>query len=156
MSLLLTSDDLGYERTQTVNRAIALLAEKGFDKQAFVLNRFVRYRGTDNWWNRTIGHHDAYAATNFPFEILTLYPEFFKDAVDDNERAVILLHESYHLFGSGEEAALEAVWREKQRLGWIVDKYGHTKVWNNTRELTQAQVPDLFRCGTDGKSDCIQ
>src|SRR5258705_8586914 len=60
MSLLLTSDDLGYESTQTVNTAIALLAEKGFDKQAFVLNRLARYRGPNNWWNRYLGHPDAY------------------------------------------------------------------------------------------------
>lgn len=156
VSLLLTSADLSYDQTQTINKALALLVQKGFDKQVFVLNRLARYRSTDNWWNRYLGHHDAYAATNFPFEIVTLYPEFFQDAVDDNERAVILLHESFHLLGSGEEGALEGVWRNKQRLGWTSDKYGKTKVWVNTRELTMAQVPDLFVCGADGKSDCIQ
>jgi len=156
MSLLLTSEDLDYEQTQTVDKAIALLEEKGFGSRAFVLRRLVRYRGTDSWWNQSVGHHDAYAATNFPFEVLTLYPEFFQVAVDDEERAAILLHESYHLLGSGEETALEQVWREKQRLGWTADKYGKTKVWINTRELTMAQVPNLFICGTDGKSDCTQ
>jgi hypothetical protein len=156
MSLLLTSEDLDYEQTQTVNKAIALLEEKGFGSRAFVLRRLVRYRGTDSWWNQSVGHRDAYAATNFPFEVLTLYPEFFQVAVDDEERAAILLHESYHLLGSGEETALEQVWRDKQRLGWTADKYGKTKVWINTRELTMAQVPNLFICGTDGKSDCSQ
>jgi hypothetical protein len=156
MSLLLTSEDLSYDQKQTVDRAIALLAEKGFDKQVFVLNRLTRYRGTDNWWNRYLGHRDAYAATNFPFEVLTLYPEFFRDAADDQERAAILLHESYHLLGSGEDGALEGVWRNKQQLGWTGDKYGQTKVWNNTKELTMARVPSLFLCGADGKSDCIQ
>ena len=156
MSLLLTSDDLSYDQRQTVNAAIAMLEQNGFGKQAFVLNRLVRYRGTDNWWNRYVGHHDAYAATNFPFEVLTLYPEFFQHSVDDNERAAILLHEAYHLFGSGEEAALEGVWRNKQRLGWTVEKYSQTKVWINTRDLTMAQVPNLFSCGQDGKSDCTQ
>jgi len=156
MSLLLTSEDLEYEQTQTVNKAIALLEEKGFGSRAFVLRRLVRYRSTDSWWNQSVGHHDAYAATNFPFEILTLYPEFFQVAVDDEERAAILLHESYHLLGSGEETALEQVWRDKERLGWTADKYGKTKVWKNTRELTMALVPNLFICGTDGKSDCIQ
>ena len=156
MSLLLTSADLSYDQTQTVNKAIALLAEKGFDKQVFVLNRLTRYRGTDNWWNRYLGHRDAYAATNFPFEVLTLYPEFFRDAIDDKERAAILLHESYHLLGSGEDGALEGVWRNKQQLGWTSEKYGQTKVWSNTKELTMARVPGLFLCGADGKSDCIQ
>jgi hypothetical protein len=156
MSLLLTSEDLEYEQTQTVNKAIALLEEKGFGSRAFLLRRLVRYRTTDSWWNQSVGHHDAYAATNFPFEILTLYPEFFLVAVDDEERAAILLHESYHLLGSGEETALERVWRDKERLGWTADKYGKTKVWKNTRELTMTQVPNLFICGTDGKSDCTQ
>jgi hypothetical protein len=156
MSLLLTSGDLDYEQNQSVNRAIALLEEKGFGSRAFVLRRLVRYRSSDSWWNQSVGHHDAYAATNFPFEVLTLYPEFFLVAVDDKERAAILLHESYHLLGSGEETALEQVWRDKQRLGWTADKYGKTKVWINTRELTMAQVPNLFICGTEGKSDCTQ
>ena len=156
MSLLVTSDDLGFDRRQTVTKAIAVLEQKGFTKQAFVLEHLVKYRKTDNWWNRYLGHRDAYAATNFPFEIVTLYPEFFDTAVDDTERAAILLHESYHLFGSGEEAALEGAWREKQRLGWTADKYSQTKVWNNTRELTTSSVPKLFQCGPDGHSDCVR
>lgn len=156
LSLLLTSDDLGFDRRQTVRNAIAILKQNGFDKEAFVLGNLVKYRATDNWWNRFVGHRDAYAAANFPFEVVTLYPEFFDVAVDDTERAVILLHESYHLFGSGEDAALEGVWRDKQRLGWAADKYGQTRVWSNTRELTVARVPKLFQCGNDGHSDCIQ
>ena len=156
LSLLLTSEDLQFDKRQTVTNAIAILRQKGFDRPAFVLDNLVKYRGTDNWWNRYVGHHDAYAATNFPFEVMTLYPEFFETAADDTERAAILLHESYHLFGSGESAALEGVWRDKQRLGWTSDKYGQTKVWKNTRELTAADVPQLFKCGTEGNSDCLQ
>jgi hypothetical protein len=156
MSLLLTSEDLPFDQRQTVRSAIAILEQQGFGRQAFVLSNLVKYRVTDNWWNRYLGHRDAYAATNFPFEVITLYPEFFGTAVDDTERASILLHESYHLFGSGEETALEGVWRDKQRLGWTADKYGRTKVWNNTRELTAAAVPKLFTCGVDGHSDCFK
>ena len=156
MSLLLTSDELPYDERQTVRAATAILKQKGFSRQAFVLENLVQYRTTDNWWNRYVGHHDAYAATNFPFEVVTLYPEFFETAVDDTERAAILLHESYHLLGSGEAAALEGVWREKQKLGWTADKYGRTKVWINTRDLTAAGAPKLFQCGTDGSLDCIQ
>jgi hypothetical protein len=156
VSLLITSDALAFEQRQTVHRAVEILDQKGFGREAFMLNHLVNYRGTDNWWNNYVGHHDAYAATNFPFEVLTLYPEFFEAAVDDNERAVILLHESYHLRGSGEEAALEGVWREKGRLGWTEEKYGRTKVWDNTKELTMKAVPKLFRCGEDGQSDCVR
>ena len=156
MSLLLSSAELEYEKREAVRKATAVLDQRGFSQQAFVLNHLVMYRHTDNWWNRYLGHHDAYAATNFPFEIVTLYPEFFDTAVDDTERAAILLHESYHLFGSGEATALEGVWRDKQRLGWTADKYGQTKVWKNTKELTAATVPQLFTCGPDLRSDCMQ
>ena len=155
-SLLLTSDELGSNQRQSVAQAIALLQQHGFSKEAFVLRNLAHYRGTDNWWNSYVGHHEAYAATNFPFEVVTLYAPFFIATVDDTERAVILLHESHHLFGFGEETALEGVWREKQRLGWTRDRYSATKVWKNTREWTTLNVPSLFQCGVDGHSDCLQ
>lgn len=155
MSLLVTSSRANLQQRESVGRAIAILEEKGFGKEAFVLRHLVSFRTTDNWWNMQVGHHDAYAATNFPFEVLTLYPEFFETARDDTERAAILLHESYHLFGSGERAALEGVWRNKSRMGWTADKYSETKVWKNTRELTMSEVPQLFRCGLEGNADCM-
>jgi hypothetical protein len=154
LSLHITSDDLMYDQRNAVERAIAVLKQKGFAKQAFLLRYVTAFRRTDSWWNNYVGHQNAYAATNFPFEVVTLYPEFFEVSVDDNERAVLLLHESYHLFGSGEEAALEGVWRNKQRLDWSADKYGHSKVWKDTIELTMNKVPTLFQCGPDGHSDC--
>jgi hypothetical protein len=155
LSLLVTSDDLGFDRRQTVQRAVGILSQNGFSREAFILSHLTSYRTTDNWWNNYLGHHEAYAATNFPFEVVTLYPEFFDLTADDNERAAILLHESYHLLGSGEEAALEGVWREKQRIGWTADKYGETRVWKNTKELTMVRAPHLFSCGSDGKTDCL-
>ena len=145
LSLLGSSEHLNYDRRKIVAVAISVLNDKGFGKEAFVLGNLVTYRGTDNWWNQSVGHHDAYAATNFPFEIVTLYPEFFEKTVDDTERAAILLHEASHLFGAGEEAALERSWRDKQRLGWTAEKYGPiSDAWNNTRQLTMNQVPQLF------------
>jgi hypothetical protein len=155
MSLLLTSNGVNREQRQVVERAVTVLEQKGFGNEAFVLRYLVSYRTTDNWWNTQVGHHDAYAATNFPFEVLTLYPEFFETAKDDTERAAILLHESYHLFGAGERAALEGVWRNKGRVGWTADKYAETKVWKNTKELTMSEVPQLFRCGLAGNEDCM-
>ena len=154
VSLLVSSDGISLEQKQVVYRAIDLLEQKGFTRDALMMRHFVHFRSTDNWWNRYMGHHEAYAATNFPFEIITLYPEFFDVPADDNERAVILLHESYHLFGHGEAATLEGVWRNKSKLDWTAEKYEQTKVWKNTKELTMSMVPELFRCGTDGQSDC--
>jgi hypothetical protein len=154
VSLLSTSDAITFEQKQVVNRAIAILDKGGFGNEVFVLRHLVNYRATDNWWNGWVGHASAYAATNFPFEVVTLYPEFFNDSVDDVERASILLHESYHLYGSGEAAALQGAWVDKRRIGWTVDKYGETKVWRSTRELTANYAPRLFQCGDDGRTDC--
>ena len=155
-SLLITSNALKPDQQAVVQKAIDVLDQKGFGGEVFVLRHLVAYRATDNWWNLYIGHRDAYAATNFPFEFLTLYPEFFELSTDDTERAAILLHEAYHLYGHGEEAALEGVWRDKQRLDWTAEKYGQSRIWNATRQLTMAEVPRFFQCGPDGHSDCFQ
>jgi ribosomal protein L40E len=99
VSLRATSEAADYEQRQIVGRAIEVLERSDFGGRAFVLRRLVNYRTSDSWWNRWVGHQNAYAATNFPFEVVTLYPDFFSVPVDDVERAVILLHESYHLAG---------------------------------------------------------
>ena len=154
VSLLLSSDKLQPDQNLKVDVAIGLIEQSGFSNESFILRRAAIFRSTDNWWNRWLGHHDAYAATNFPFEIVTLYPEFFNVPVDDRERAAVLLHEARHLLGDGEEAALRTTWMGKQRLGWTKDQYQQTQVWDNTERLTRARFPYLFQCGLDGKSDC--
>jgi hypothetical protein len=154
-SLLISSDGLQPAQRDQVQQAVAVLAQHGFNREAFILKHLTVFRGTDNWWNRSIGHRDAYAATNFPFEVVTLYPEFFTVPVDDNERAAVLLHESSHLLGGGEEAALGFTWRNKRRLGWTLDRYRETRLWNATEQLTKAQFPYMFKCGSDGQSDCF-
>jgi len=155
VSLLATSDGLQPEQREQVQKAIAVLKQQGFNREAFILGHLTVFRATDNWWNRYIGHREAYAATNFPFEVVTLYPEFFTVPVDDKERAAVLLHESCHLMGSGEEAALGATWRNKRQLGWTIDVYKQTRLWNATEPLTRAQFPYMFKCGPDGQSDCF-
>jgi len=156
VSLLATSEPLTIEQKQTVDRAIDALEQKGFEKNGFILRHLVNYRATDNWWNRWVGHSDAYAATNFPFEVVTLYPDFFRFPVDDVERAAILLHESYHLMGQGEPKAFAGVWQNKKKLGWTEDIYGKTRVWKNVSELTRHYAPQFFRCGPDNQSDCTE
>ena len=154
VSLLLSSEKLQPDQYLKVDVAIGLIEQSGFTREGFVLRHATMFRSTDNWWNRWLGHRDAYAATNFPFEIVTLYPEFFTTPVDDRERAAVLLHEARHLLGDGEEAALRSAWMNKQRLGWTRDRYQQTKVWDNTERLTRTQFPYLFQCGADGKTDC--
>jgi hypothetical protein len=154
LTLLLSSDALQPDQYLKVDVAIGLIEQSGFTREGFVLRHATMFRSTDNWWNRWLGHHDAYAATNFPFEIVTLYPQFFNDTADDRERASVLLHEARHLLGDGEEAALRTTWMTKQRLGWTAERYRQTKVWDATERLTKAQFPYMFQCGLDGKSDC--
>jgi hypothetical protein len=156
VSLIASSDGLSAEERRIVTSAIAELERAGFSRESFALRHLVSYRSTDNWWNNYVGHQTAYAATNYPFAVVTLYPTFFKYPVDDVERATILLHESYHLVGADEREALQNVWIEKKRLGWTSLRYSHTRVWKNTREWTSGSVPVLFRCGADSQSDCLE
>ena len=155
-SLLLTSTPIDDSQRLMVMRSVEVLEHAGFSKEVIVLRHFANYRATDNWWNSYLGHSQAYAATNFPLGVVTLYAPFFRVATDDTERAAILLHEAQHLLGAGEPAALELTWREKSRLGWTAEKYGETKVWKNTKEWTIAEVPSLFQCGGDGHDDCVK
>jgi len=153
-SLLMTSTPIEADQLAVVMRSVDILEHAGFSKEVFALRYLANYRATDNWWNIHVGHSQAYAATNFPLGVVTLYEPFFLVAADDTERAAILLHEAEHLLGAGETAALETTWRQKSRLGWTEEQYGETKVWKNTREWTIADVPSLFHCGADGEGDC--
>jgi hypothetical protein len=120
-SLIGTSDPIEPSQNEIVDRAIDLIERQGFSKEAFFLRKLARYRATDNWLNKQVGHDTAFASTNFPFEIVTLYQPFFEEPIDDTERAVILLHEAYHMLGHGEMATCERVWRNKKMLGWTAE-----------------------------------
>jgi hypothetical protein len=155
-SLLFTSKAATYDESAQVGRAVELIEEAGFTRDAFLLRRLTNFRTTDNWLNRYAGHANAYASTNFPFEVVTLYPDFFRYPADDVERAVILLHEARHLAGADEAEACATVWRDKERLGWTREKYGETRVWHNVTEVSRRHAPKLFECGPDGRQDCYE
>jgi hypothetical protein len=74
-----------------VAEALTVVERGGFAREGRVLRNVVFYRSSDNWWNKHVGHQNAYAATNFPFAVVTLYPAFFRYPVDATERAAILL-----------------------------------------------------------------
>jgi len=155
LSLLFTSDGLQQNQRDQVQAAIAVLDEKGFTREAFVLRYLATFRASDNWLNAYVGHRDAYASTNFPFEVVTLYPEFFSLPADDTERAAVLLHEARHLCGDGEDAALEITWKGKRQLGWTFEKYSHTRVWDATEDLTRQRFAYMFQCGANEQTDCF-
>ena len=156
LSLLMTSDGLSEEQQRAVTEAIAVVDRGGFAREVSVLRNVVFFRSSDNWWNSHVGHQNAYAATNFPFAVVTLYPGFFRISVDATERAAILLHESQHVFGADERTALQRVWLDKRRLGWTAPQYNRTRVWRNTKEWTNGAIPVLFQCGDDRQSDCVE
>ncbi len=117
LSLIFTSNSLNYDEKQSVKKAIEILNEKGCSREVFLLTYLTKFRANDNWLNASTKFENAYAATNFPVEIMTVYPEFFTDTLDDTERAAILLHEAQHLKGADEQEAYQFVWQNRKQLG---------------------------------------
>jgi len=156
LSLLFSAGPLDIEQKAAVRRGTAVVAEKGFTREAFLLRNVTVFRANDNWLNASVAKENAYAATNFPFEIMTLYPDFFAYPKDDVERAAILLHEAKHLEGKNEHDAYEFVWKNKARLGWTRDKYGALPIWQNVRRQTRDIVPELFTCPERELGDCVE
>jgi hypothetical protein len=154
VSLVFSAKSLSYEEKEKVQKAIDLLEEKGYSQEAFMLNYLTVFRGSDNWLNASVEKENAYAATNFPFEIITIYPDFFNKTNDDLERAAILLHEAKHLKGADEKDAYEYVWRNRKQLGWTKEQYGNTKLWQAVRKQTKEYAPNLFTCELGEMGDC--
>lgn len=156
ISLLFSAASLSYEQKKTVERSMRVLEEKGFSNEAFILKRLAVFRGNDNWLNASVAKEGAFAATNFPFEIVTLYSDFFAYPADDIERAAILLHEARHLKGEDEKKAYEFVWQNRKKLGWVSETYGNSVVWNEIRKQTKEFSPSLFVCDTNPFGDCTE
>jgi len=156
ISLIASAKSLTIDEKYAVRRAVSVLREKGFDDEAMLLDTFTVFRGNDNWLNASVAKESAYAATNFPFEIMTLYPDFFTYPVDDVERAAVLLHESKHLAGKDEHDAYEFVWQNRKQLGWTREKYAASPVWQNVRKQTRENVPELFVCDRNESNDCTE
>lgn len=156
ISLIASARPLAHKQWATVRRSIENLRLAGFDREVMLLETITVFRSDDNWLNASVAKETAYAATNFPFEIMTLYPDFFTYASDDTERAAILLHEARHLMGEDEHEAYEYVWRNKKRLGWTRQHYSDSIVWDNIRRQTRDHVPHLFVCDFNQFNDCAE
>ena len=155
-SLVFSSKSLSYDERKTVAGAIAVLEEKGFSDEVFFLRHVAVFRSNDNWLNASVEKENAFAATNYPFEIVTLYPDFFMYPVDDTERAAILLHEAKHLQGKDEKEAYEFVWRNKSKLGWNKEQYKTSVIWQAVRTQTREYSPNLFICDANYFGDCTE
>jgi len=154
LSLIYSASPLSADEYESVNAAIEVLEKRGFINEAFLLRDLATFRNNDNWLNASVPKENAFAATNYPFVIVTLYPDFFSYPLDDTERAAILLHEARHLKGYGEEDAYEFVWRNRKYLGWTAEKYSHSITWQNIRRQTKEYVPNLFVCDFNPYNDC--
>lgn len=156
LSLIGTSKSLSYDEKKIVQRAIDVIEEKGFSNEVFLLRYPAAFRGNDNWLNASTRFESAYAATNFPLAIVTIYPDFFTYTIDDTERAAILLHEAQHIKGADEKQAYEFVWRNRKKLGWTKETHGNSIIWRNVRGFTKDVAPELFVCDTNELSDCTE
>jgi len=155
-SLIYTADPLMSAEQDQVDVAVKLLEKRGFINEAYLLRDLATFRRDDNWLNAAVAKESAFAATNYPFAVITLYPDFFVYTVDDVERAAILLHEARHLKGYNEEDAYEFVWRNRKYLEWTEDKYGNSIVWRSVRRQTKDFAPNLFVCDFRPFNDCTQ
>ena len=156
ISLVATSAPLSSEERATVDRAVDLLEAKGFAREVFLLRHAATFRGTDHWLNRLTVSEGAFAATNFPFQVVTLYPDFYTKAIDDTERAMILLHEAQHLLAGDEAFAYGYVWQQRSRLGWTQLSHGTTETYVTIAEQTRENSPSLFNCPSNLWNDCTE
>jgi len=153
-SLAVSADSIDRDQRQRVQAAIRILEQRGFNDEVLLLKYLTLFRSNDNWLNASVEKENAYAATNFPFEIITVYPDFFTYPVDDTERAAILLHEAKHLQGKDEKEAYEFVWRNRKQLGWAANTYHNSLIWRETRKLTKEYAPAIFVCDFNEYGDC--
>lgn len=156
LSLVFSAKPLTGEQYALVADAIKHVETSGFDREVFLLKNLSTFRSTDNWLNSSVAKENAYAATNFPFGIITLYSDYFAYPSDDVERAAILLHEAKHVQGMDEHDAYAFVWRNRYKLGWTREKYFDSPVWQNIRKQTRDNVPELFTCSEFEASDCTE
>ncbi|HEY0659299.1 MAG TPA: hypothetical protein VGD05_12530, partial [Pyrinomonadaceae bacterium] len=68
LSLIFSAARLTYDEKKIVEPAIAVIKQKGFSDEAFLLEYVTAFRSNDNWLNASVEKENAYAATNFPFE----------------------------------------------------------------------------------------
>ena len=155
-SLIATSQPITAEQYAEVNDAIELLEARGFDREVFLLRTTAHFRRSDNWFNNAMLKADSYAATNFPFQIVTLYPDFYSKTTDDVERAMVLLHEAKHLESEDENGAYAFVWQNRERLGWTQLSHGTTPTYVTISEQTRENAPELFICKDRVWNDCTE
>jgi hypothetical protein len=155
-TLIISSNPVTPAQFEKIDKAIELLAEKGFEREVFLLRNATLFRNTDNWLNSAVDKENAFASTNCPFGMITIYPDFYDRAADDTERAMILLHEVQHLQGTDEREAYSYVWQNRHKLGWTMTPYGTTETYVTIELQTREHAPELFTCPDKLWNDCTE
>ena len=155
-SLVAFSLPLAPHEMESVEKAIHVLETRGFEREVFLLRHMAIFRGSDNWLNGAVPKEASYAATNFPVQIITIYPDFYTKAQDDTERAMILLHEARHLQGDSESEAYAFVWKNRAQLGWTQLSHGTTPTYVTINDQTHENAPELFTCADKLWKDCTE
>lgn len=155
-SLILTSEPLSANEEEAIEQSIVVLEEAGFTEEVFYLRNFAAFRSSDHWLNDSVPKENAYAATNYPFAVITVYPDFFLYTKDKTERAAILLHEARHVLGEDEPEAYAYVWKKKKALGWVKEDYRRSVVFREIRKQTAEYAPNLFVCNFNEFNDCYE
>lgn len=156
LSLVATSLPPSTGGQRQIDRAIQLLADRGFSDEVFLLKGTATFRSTDHWLNSFVEKENAYASTNFPFQIVTVYEDFYSKTADDTERAMVLLHEARHLMGENENEAYAYVWRHRRKLGWTMRSHGATESFVTIEQLTREYAPEIFNCPDRPWEDCTE
>lgn len=156
LTLVATSAAVETKDLEKIESAIAVLEQKGFSREVFLLKHFATFRSSQNWLNSLTVKESVYATTNYPFGIITIYEDFYTKAEDDTERAMILLHEVQHLQGGSEAEAYEYIWKNRRRLGWTLLSHGSTPTYITVDILTRENAPELFICPAKMFGDCTE
>jgi hypothetical protein len=156
LSLIMTSQPVNSQEMEIIDRAINILEEKGFDREVFLLRSVTAFRNSDNWLNALTLSENAFAATNRPFPVITIYPDFYNKAQDDTERAMVLLHEAQHVQNKDEQQAYEYVWLNRRKLGWTILSHGTSPTFIAVELQTREFSPEIFSCPEKFWSDCTE
>ncbi len=110
-------------------------------------------------WTCRLAPDPGYACTNKLTFITSLADRFWTVPKYDVERAIALLHESYHLLGLGEHQAYAYTWLSKESLGWTSKFYGPapggpTTVWSDVANDTLFYAPEVCGPGSAAAGTC--
>lgn len=97
LSLITGASRLNNVEKRHVEKAITLLGTKGYKNESFLLSKAATFRGSNNWLNNLSSNEDSHARTIAPLAIITLYPNFFSQELNDEQRAQILLFEAQQI-----------------------------------------------------------